>query len=37
MIPLHQQPIAWATGSRIEAIDVRADHKARHWFTMVGE
>ncbi|KFL32921.1 peptide ABC transporter [Devosia riboflavina] len=37
MIPLHQQPIAWATGSRIETIDVRADNKARHWFTVVGE
>lgn len=37
MIPLHQQPIAWATTARIESIDLRADNKARHWFTVVGE
>ncbi|MBD9527664.1 MULTISPECIES: ABC transporter substrate-binding protein [Paracoccus] len=37
MIPLHQQPIAWATNASIEAIDLRADNKPRHWFTVVGE
>lgn len=37
LIPLHQQPIAWATRSNIEEIDVRADNKARHWFTRVAE
>lgn len=37
MIPLWQQPIAWATTSKIESIDLRADNKARHWFTVVGK
>lgn len=36
-IPLHQQPIAWATTAKIESIDLRADNKARHWFTVVGQ
>ncbi|MDN5787831.1 ABC transporter substrate-binding protein [Pseudorhodobacter sp.] len=36
-IPLWQQPIAWATNQRIEYIDLRADNKARHWFTKVAE
>lgn len=36
MIPLHQQPIAWATKERIKDIDLRADNKPRHWFTVVG-
>ncbi|MDT1060775.1 ABC transporter substrate-binding protein [Paracoccus sp. CPCC 101403] len=36
-IPLHQQPIAWATSSKIESMDLRADNKARHWFTVVGK
>jgi peptide/nickel transport system substrate-binding protein len=37
LIPLHQQPIAWATNQRIETIDLRADNKARHWFTKVAQ
>lgn len=37
LIPLHQQPIAWATSAKVESIDLRADNKARHWFTVVGE
>ena len=37
LIPLHQQPIAWATRDNIESIDLRADNKARHWFTKVAE
>lgn len=37
LIPLHQQPIAWATSPKIESIDLRADNKARHWFTVVGQ
>ncbi len=36
-IPMHQQPIAWATSSKIESIDLRADNKPRHWFTVVGQ
>lgn len=35
LIPLHQQPIAWANNQRVENIDLRADNKARHWFTKV--
>ena len=37
LIPLHQQPIAWATRDRVETIDLRADNKARHWFTTLAE
>ncbi|WP_312525762.1 ABC transporter substrate-binding protein [Paracoccus sp. (in: a-proteobacteria)] len=37
LIPLHQQPIAWATTQKIESIDLRADNKPRHWFTVVGK
>lgn len=37
LIPLHQQPIAWATRERIKELDLRADNKARHWFTKVAE
>lgn len=37
LIPLHQQPIAWATRDRVTSIDLRADNKARHWFTTVAE
>ena len=37
LIPLHQQPIAWATNQRIEYIDLRADNKARHWLTKVAQ
>lgn len=37
LIPLHQQPIAWATSGKIETIDLRADNKPRHWFTVVGQ
>ncbi|WP_207630322.1 ABC transporter substrate-binding protein [Paracoccus xiamenensis] len=37
LIPLHQQPIAWATSAKVESIDLRADNKARHWFTVVGQ
>lgn len=37
LIPLHQQPIAWATTAKVETIDLRADNKPRHWFTVIGE
>jgi peptide/nickel transport system substrate-binding protein len=36
-IPLHQQPIAWAANKKIADLDLRADNKPRHWFTVVGE
>lgn len=37
LIPLHQQPIAWATSERIESVDLRADNKPRHWYTTVAQ
>ncbi|GHG32699.1 ABC transporter substrate-binding protein [Paracoccus aerius] len=37
LIPLHQQPIAWASRDRVENIDLRADNKPRHWFTTVAQ
>ncbi len=37
LIPLHQQPIAWATRDNVESIDLRADNKARHWYTKMAE
>ncbi|TRW97208.1 ABC transporter substrate-binding protein [Paracoccus sp. M683] len=37
LIPLHQQPIAWATRDRVQDLDLRADNKARHWFTTLAE
>lgn len=36
-IPLWQQPIAWAHTGKVQEIDLRADNKARHWFTVVAE
>ncbi|MBA8879655.1 ABC transporter substrate-binding protein [Phyllobacterium myrsinacearum] len=33
MIPLHQQPMAWAMTSKIESVVIRADNKPRHWLT----
>ena len=36
-IPLWQQPIAWARTGKVESLDLRADNKARHWFTVVSE
>lgn len=32
-IPVHQQPMAWATGSNIEYVLQLSDNKARHWLT----
>jgi len=37
LLPLHQQPIAWAMLEKIENIDFRADNKPRHWFTRMAE
>lgn len=37
MIPLWQQPIAWASTEKVKEIDLRADNKARHWFTIIAE
>ena len=34
-LPLHQQPMAWATGSHIASVLQLSDNKARHWLTMM--
>ena len=36
LVPLHQQPIAWAMQGKVKTIDFRADNKPRHWHTMMG-
>ena len=33
LIPLHQQPIAWAMLNKVKTLDFRADNKPRHWLT----
>lgn len=37
LIPLHQQPIAWAMNKKIKSVDFRADNKARHWLTQMNK
>lgn len=37
LIPLHQQPIAWATLKKVKNVDFRADNKPRHWLTEIAE
>lgn len=32
-LPLHQQPMAWATGTDIAAVVQLSDNKPRHWYT----
>ena len=34
-LPLHQQPMAWATGRKIASVLQLSDNKARHWLTMM--
>ncbi len=36
-IPMHQQPIAWAQTKAVKEVDIRADNKPRHWFTVVAK
>ncbi|MBV0890248.1 ABC transporter substrate-binding protein [Paracoccus sp. Z118] len=33
MLPLHQQPIAWAMSDKVESVVQLADNKVRHWMT----
>ena len=33
MLPLHQQPVAWAMTDKIEHVSQLADNKVRHWLT----
>ena len=35
LIPLHQQPIAWATTAKVKSVDFRSDNKPRHWLTQM--
>ncbi|MEA1843954.1 MULTISPECIES: ABC transporter substrate-binding protein [Rhizobium/Agrobacterium group] len=37
LVPLHQQPIAWAMLGKVKSVDFRADNKPRHWLTQVGK
>ncbi|WP_136686112.1 ABC transporter substrate-binding protein [Falsirhodobacter xinxiangensis] len=37
MIPLHQQPMAWAMTDKIEDVTIRADNKPRHWLTRLAD
>ncbi len=37
LVPLHQQPIAWAMLDKIKSVDFRADNKPRHWLTQMAE
>ncbi|HVK92605.1 MAG TPA: ABC transporter substrate-binding protein, partial [Mycoplana sp.] len=37
LIPLHQQPIAWAMLGTVKSVDFRADNKPRHWLTQMGD
>lgn len=37
LVPLHQQPIAWASSKKVKEIDFRPDNKGRHWFTVMAE
>ena len=37
LIPLHQQPIAWAMLDKVKSVDFRADNKPRHWLTQVAK
>lgn len=36
MVPLHQQPMAWAMSDRVTDVVIRADNKPRHWLTRIG-
>lgn len=33
MVPLYQQPMAWAMSDKITDVVIRADNKPRHWLT----
>lgn len=37
VVPLHQQPIAWAMLDKVQSVDFRADNKPRHWLTRMAE
>lgn len=37
MIPLYQQPMAWAKTDKIADVVIRADNKPRHWLTRLAD
>ena len=37
MIPLHQQPMAWAVTDEVSEMPVSPDNKPRLWFAQVGQ
>jgi len=36
-VPVHQQPMAWATSDRVEYVLQQADNKPRHWLTRMAD
>lgn len=36
-VPVHQQPMAWATSKRVESLVQQADNKPRHWLTVMAK
>ena len=37
MIPLHQQPMAWAVTDEVSEMPLFPDNKPRLWFAQVGQ
>ena len=35
MLPLHQQPVAWAMTDKVQSVAQLADNKVRHWLTVM--
>jgi len=35
MLPLHQQPVAWAITDKVQSVAQLADNKVRHWLTVM--
>lgn len=35
MLPLHQQPVAWAITDKVQSMAQLADNKVRHWLTIM--
>ena len=36
-VPLHQQPMAWATSDKVDYVLQQADNKPRHWLTRMAK
>ena len=37
MLPLHQQPVAWAMTDKVKSVAQLADNKVRHWLTVMAK